>query len=195
MFIVDFLEPIQIQEPDHQHALMSFAAGEGLAYSIGQQDPVRQSGQRVVVRVVFELVLKTLLRADVVKCADVSCVNRNKGELCPDSMSKRVNKPKQGFVTRVLGAGALQSFAEGGSVIRQEMSFKRMACHLREGNTRQERPRRIQENDPALPVELKHDIRHQLETSTHAPIALSQRLHQLVGGRNLNVVEKGVSSH
>ena len=195
VLVIDFLESIQIQESDDQHALMSFATRESLAYSVGQQNPVRQSGQRVIVRVVLELILKTLLRADVVQCADVARVNRNQRELRPDSMPRAVNKPKQGLVSCSFRPGTLQSLGKRGAIILQDMFFKRMTHHLLERNTGQKCPRRIQENDTALPVKLENNIRHQFETSAHAPITLNEGLHQLVGGCDPNIVEKGVSCH
>lgn len=65
MQVVDGLETVQVDEGHGQRMPLALATCHGLLQAVGQQHPVGQAGQRVVVRNAFELALVFLDGGDV----------------------------------------------------------------------------------------------------------------------------------
>jgi hypothetical protein len=63
--VVDHLEVVQVDEEDADGALGAARVVERVRHPLGEQHPVRQAGQRVVVGLVLQLLLELVLLGDV----------------------------------------------------------------------------------------------------------------------------------
>ena len=63
--VVDVLEVVEVHEQDREAVRRACAPNERVREAIHEEDPVRQAGERVVQRLVAELVLEVLAIADV----------------------------------------------------------------------------------------------------------------------------------
>ena len=63
--VVDLLETIDVEIDERQSALTPLRLFDGHAQSVGQEDPVGNAGQRVVMRHVLEALLVFLQFGDV----------------------------------------------------------------------------------------------------------------------------------
>ena len=68
--VVDFLEPIEVHHQQCYRRAVTFGSADGLLQAVVQQDAIRQVGQRVVQRLMFEGGLGPLAQADIAHAED-----------------------------------------------------------------------------------------------------------------------------
>ena len=190
--VVDLLEPVEVQEQEGERRPVARRASTGLLRVLRERGSVPQTGERVVQRIVAELLLELALLGDVVHVDHdgVAPLARWVGERRRNPAGRAVAVPEREEVDRLRAAGVI-----GQAVDEVQQPLDLTGAHDRADRARDDLLRRVPEQglhrrarEHHVPVarDDRDDIDRVLQQGQELLAAVSQRILRILGRRGLD---------
>ena len=130
--VVDDLESVEVEEHEHERRFLPFRMGESDRQAVPEEEPVRQSGQSVVIGLILDLLLGVPPFTDVARDGDdlrdlsLAVEQGPAGRLEPDHRPV----PAHGPIAERAAVGVRHDVAESRPVFRMDDVADRRADHL-----------------------------------------------------------------